>query len=268
MRALAFLLFIVAAAAAAAPAGCAATAVNAPPPQTTPAATAQAETLGAPADASPEELAFTTDYDDAVTRAEKDDLGGAYDVLSRRAAALETAGRFDLASICWNTTTWVRWAQGDLAGALGENSRLAQSLARSDVEAQKVLNLHYVWDRAYLLRDKADKVPATERGKALSEAEAMREEYHHIAPADEPSGGAVLDAYFAWRAGDAKAAAAAARQVDLENDKDAQDLFIAALAIEAGGDHATADKLRTRIGEARYMMPPLLRHWRETSSNR
>jgi hypothetical protein len=249
--------------------GCAATAVNGPPPQTaTPGDVAPPATPGEPGDASPEEQGFTADYEDAVSRAEKDDLSGAYDVLARRAAALETAGRFDLASICWNTTTWVRWAQGDLNGSLAENAKLAQALARSDVEAQKVLNLHYVWDRAYLLRDKADKVPPGERGKALSEAEAMREEYRHIAPTDEPSGGAVLDAYFAWRAGDTKAAAAAARQVDLENDKDAQDLYIAALALESAGDRATADKLRARIGEARYMMPPLLRHWRETSSNR
>ena len=248
--------------------GCATTRASGPPPQTAPAGPPEAAAPGASGEASPEEQAFTADYENAVTLAEKNDLAGAYYLLAKRGAALEATGRFDLASICWNTTTWVRWAQGDLTGALAENTHLAQSLARSDVEAQKVLNLHYVWDRAYLLRDRADKVPPGERAKALADAEAMREEYHHIAPADDPSGAAVLDAYFAWRAGDATAAAAAARRADLANDKDAQDLYIAALALEAAGDRATADKLRAHIGEARYMMPPLLRHWRESSSNR
>ncbi len=200
--------------------------------------------------------------------AEKDDLAGAYDLLARRGAALETAGRYDLAGICWNTTTWVRWAQGDLAGALAENARLGQALARADPDPQRVLNQHYVWDRAYLLRDQADRAPPADKAKVMADAEAAREEYHNIAPPEDQSGAAVLDAYFAWRSGDFAAAAALARKVDLEKDSDAQDLFILALVYESAGDRATADKLRARANEAHYMMPPLLRRWNQTSSRR
>src|SRR5262249_12669775 len=62
-----------------------------------------------PADATPEERAFADDYEAAVARAEKDDLAGAFDLLARRGGELEAANRFDLAGICWNTTTWVKW---------------------------------------------------------------------------------------------------------------------------------------------------------------
>jgi len=236
-----------------------------PPP---PSATAEPAGPPAPADATPEERDFAADYEAAVDRAEKDDLAGAYDLLARRGAALETAGRFDLAGICWNTTTWVKWAQGDLAGALAENAKLGQALTRAEPEARADLYLHYLWDRAYLLRDQADRAAAADKAGALAQAEAARAEYVRAATAAEADGLAVLEAYFAWRSRDTVAATAAARRVDLVRDQDAQDLYIVALVLEEAGDAKTAADLRARIEKAHYMMPPLLRHWAETSSAR
>src|SRR5205085_2811666 len=71
--------------------------------------------LGTPDDA---EKGYRADYEAAVARATRDDLAGAYDLLARRGALLEGAGHHDLAALVWNTTTWVRWAAGDLDGAL------------------------------------------------------------------------------------------------------------------------------------------------------
>ena len=245
--------------------GCAMTTSGTPPPAgpTAPAGQSQAEPPP-----TPEEQAFANDYQDAVARAERSDLAGAYDVLARRGAALEAQNQFGIAGICWNTATWVKWAQGDLAGALAENAKLGQALTRAEPEARADLYLHYLWDRAYLLRDQADRAPAAEKAGALAQAEAARAEYGRAATAAEADGLAVLEAYFAWRSRDTAAATAAARRVDLARDQDAQDLYIVALVLEDAGDAKTAADLRARIEKAHYMMPPLLRHWAETSSAR
>jgi len=108
----------------------------------------------------------------------------------------------------------VKWAEGDLAGALAENAKLGQALTRAEPEARADLYLHYLWDRAYLLRDQADRAPAAEKAGALAQAEAARAEYGRAATAAEADGLAVLEAYFAWRSHDAAAATAAARRVD------------------------------------------------------
>ncbi len=48
-------------------------------------------------------------------------------------------------------------------------------------------------------------------------------------------------------------------EVDVEKDDDLQDLYVIALALDAGGDAATARKVRERIckGNA-YLMKPLI----------
>lgn len=235
-----------------------------PPP---PPGQGQEQAAGEPAP-TPAERAFATDYEDALARADKSDLAGAYDVLARRGAMLESQNQFGIAGICWNTTTWVKWAQGDLAGALAENAKLGQALTRAEPEARADLYLHYLWDRAYLLRDQADRAPAADKPGALAQAEAGRAEYGRAATAAEADGLAVLEAYFAWRSHDAAAATAAARRVDLNRDQDAQDLYIVALVLDEAGDAKTAADLRARIEKAHYMMPPLLRHWAESSSAR
>ena len=70
---------------------------------------------------------------------------------------------------------------------------------------------------------------------------------------------AVLAAFFAARAGDAKGAQTAAKRVDVEKDGDLQDLYVLALAYDVAGDHARAEALRSKIREAReYLMKPLI----------
>jgi len=217
---------------------------------------------------TPTEASETGDYKEAVARAEAADLDGALAIMNRRGAALEAAGRWDAAALCWNTTTWIRWAKGDLDGALRENQRMGEILGKVEPEARAGLNLHTVWDRAYLLRDRADRVDPPERQAALAAAEAARTEYDRIAPPEESDGIAVLDAYFAWRSGDLDAAATAARKVDLDHDRDAQDLFIIARVLGDAGDPVTAERARAPIADLHYMMPPLLRFWDKTSSRK
>jgi hypothetical protein len=61
------------------------------------------------------------------------------------------------------------------------------------------------------------------------------------------------------RAGDRKGAAAAAAKVDVEQDKDLQDLYVLALAFDAAGDHERAGAIRARIRAAgEYLMKPLI----------
>jgi len=215
------------------------------------------------------ETAWRADYREAVALAAKDDLAGASALLARRGAALAAAGHHDLAALVWNSTTWIRWAMNDLDGALAENARMGAAVDQvDDEEIAAGLRLHELWDRAYLLRDRADRVGDGERAAALSAADVARASYEIRAPADAQDGTYILQAYFAWRAGDQAAAAAAARKVDLDSDTDAQDLYIAALALEGAGDAEAAAKLRARAAEARYIMRELLRHFAESTSRR
>src|SRR5262249_1672118 len=163
MRGLAFLLLC----------GCAIMSRSAPPP----AAPAQPPSAGEEPAPTPDERAFAADYQDAVALAEKGDLTGAYDLLAKRGAALQAQNHFAPAGIVWNTLTWVRWAQGDLPGALAENAKLGQAVPRAEDEARQDLYLHFLWDRAYLLRDQADKVPDAEKAGARAQADAARAEY-------------------------------------------------------------------------------------------
>src|SRR5262245_60111043 len=104
MRGLAFLLLC----------GCAMMRSSAPPPAG-PAAPGQPPSGNEEPAPTPEERAFAADYQDAVALADKGDLAGAYELLAKRGATLEAQNQFALAGIVWNTLTWVRWAQGDLA---------------------------------------------------------------------------------------------------------------------------------------------------------
>src|SRR5262249_22252955 len=160
---------------------------------------------------------WRADYREAVTRAENNDLQGAYDLLARRGAVLSAAGHHDLAGLVWNTTTWIRWAMGDLDGALAENARLGVAGDHiDDAEIAAGLRLHELWDKAYLLRDRVDRVAEGERAAALAAADVARAGYDIRVPDDARDGAFILEAYFAWRSGDAAAAAAAARKADLE----------------------------------------------------
>jgi hypothetical protein len=94
----------------------------------------------------------------------------------------------------------------------------------------------------------------------MATADAARADYEQAAtPLGDHDGMGVLAAFFAARAGDAKKAVAAAKTVDADKDDDLQDIYVLALAYDTAGDHAHADKLRSRIREGHdYLMKPLL----------
>jgi hypothetical protein len=158
-----------------------------------------------------------------------------------------------------NALTWVRWGAGDLQGAIAENEQVAQTLVNAPVsdEKKRGILLHYWWDRAYLLLDLSLK-----DASAAARADQARRSYELLArQPDEHDGLAVLAAYFAWRRHDGAAALAAARQVDPAKDDDVQDLYILALALQAGGDADGAAAIRERIAAAaEYPMKPLILH--------
>jgi hypothetical protein len=153
-----------------------------------------------------------------------------------------------------NALTWVHWARGDLQAALRENARVADVAGTPSLEpdARRELLLHHWWDRAYLLLEAEDGRPA---------AEEARKQYRALARVPEQHDGlAVLDAYFAYRARDGAAAREAAGRVDLTKNDDIQDLYVIALALEAGGDVAGAAALRQRIraSAVEYPMKPII----------
>lgn len=162
-----------------------------------------------------------------------------------------------------NELTWVRWAAGDLAGALAECEAMRDAVERSTLTkaAKDGLMLHHLWDHAYLLLEVADAQPATSRAAAVSYANDARERYEELAkPSGDHDGMAVLEAFFLLHEHAFAAARDAAKKVDLEKDSDLQDLYVVALALEAGGDAEGAWAARARIRGSKnvYLMRPLI----------
>ncbi len=162
-----------------------------------------------------------------------------------------------------NELTWVRWSAGDLAGALAECEAMRDAIERSTLAkaAKEGLMLHQLWDHAYLLLEVADAQPATSRAAALSYANDARERYEELAkPAGDHDGMAVLEAFFLLHEHAFAAAREAAKKVDLDKDSDLQDLYVVALALEAGGDAEGAWAARARIRGSKnvYLMRPLI----------
>jgi ketosteroid isomerase-like protein len=199
-------------------------------------------------------------YDAAVAKATAGDVAQAYAELAAELPAAKA--RPSDASEFWlhNQLTWLAWGSGQPALALrhAEDAKLALlhgTLASSEVER---LMLHALWDRAYLLRDAA--LAMHDEPKLLRIALDAKAEYDARAKlAHDDDGRNVLAAWFAVRSLDAKAALAAAKQVDAEKDDDLQDLWILAQAYELGKDAKTAALLRARVCAGRsYLMKPLL----------
>jgi hypothetical protein len=161
-----------------------------------------------------------------------------------------------------NELTWVRWSEGDLDGARAEVEAAKAALDHATLPPEKTraLRLHELWDRAYLSLERARREKGPARARALADADRDRGAYEALAkPADDHDGMAVLAAFFAWGRGEGKAAAAAARKVDLAHDDDLQDLYVIALALDAAADHDGADKVRARICAGRsYLMKPII----------
>ena len=215
----------------------------------------------APEPLPPFEARSKAAYERAVTAATGGDLAAAEHELT---SVLAEAERREDAAAFWlhNDLTWVRWAQGDLVGALGEVDGAKSALIRAHLPEERSARtgLHEKWDRAYILLELARQAPPTLRAKAISAANDARADYEKAAePLKDTDGMGVLAAFFAARAGDAKGALAATKRVNIEKDDDLQDLYVLALAYDVAGDHPKADALRTRIRAANpYLMKPLI----------
>jgi hypothetical protein len=191
--------------------------------------------------------------DRALLFAYRQDFAGAARVLtaslSDPALPADAPSRF----VFENTLIMLHTAAGDLPAALAACDGMTaagqrgQWAASQDASTFVMLKEH--WHRAYLLR----MVAATERGAAraatLRRAEAARVAYRALAAPLGTYGNsiAVLDGFFAVQAGDARAALAAAREVEVGQDDDIEDLYLAQMAFEAGGDPAAARAVRERI---------------------
>jgi hypothetical protein len=201
-------------------------------------------------------------YRGATEAVASGELGRARQLLEALVPEAKTRPGDDTEFWLANELTWVRWIEGDAQGARAEveNAKTALDHAMLPAAKKQTLRLHERWDRAYLALDRARREKGAERAKALADADRARADYEALArPADDRDGMAVLAAYFAWAHGDARAAAAAAKKVDVAHDDDLQDLYVVALALDAGGDHEGAARLRDRIcGGRTYLMKPVI----------
>lgn len=190
-------------------------------------------------------------YADAVALASRGDFAGASKLLAPFEKETETLTNEKLAYWIHNEQSWLFWARGDLAGALAETMLGAAALDRSTLgkDAVESMRLHALWDRAYLLLDMKD-----------PSADAARADYETLAkPRDDHDGMAVLEAFFMAKQKKGAEALAAAKRVDVDKDDDLQDLYVLALAFDAGGDPARARAIRMRVcGGNDYLMKPVI----------
>ena len=198
----------------------------------------------------------------AATSAAKDDPAKAAKLLGELVAEAKTRPGDDLEFWLHNELTWLRWAQGDLEGALAEVEAARATIDHSTLPDDKRvgLRLHELWDRAYLMIEIAMAKPIAERAKAVAAAQAAQAAYDVLAKAQKDENGmAVLAAFFALRQGKNADALAAAKKVDIEKDTDVQDLYVLRMARDAGGDKAGAEATVKKICTAKdYLMRPLI----------
>jgi hypothetical protein len=229
------------------------------PPQTV-ATVPRAEVAAAP----PLDLATRNKnaYRDAVKAADAGDFKKGVALLAAIVPEAKEHTDDDMEFWLHNELTWLRWADGDLKGALAEVDAAKDALDRSalDEPSKKKLKLHELWDRAYVDMEISLAAPPENRPALYSKADDARNEYQELAIAEHDNDGmAVLEAFFAVRKNDGNHATLAAKRVDIEQDSDLQDLYVIALALDLGGDLAGAQNVRARICSGReYLMKPLI----------
>jgi hypothetical protein len=198
---------------------------------------------------------LTADHKAAYARATalalRKDFDGAIRELEPFAAQTVKREKDKLAYWIHNQLTWLRWGRGDMREALVEVELGVNALDRSKLSADEIasMRLHALWDRAYLFLELGY--------KGADDAFAQ---YETLAKAkDDHDGLAVLHAFFSARRGRGQEAMTWAKKVDVEKDSDLQDLYVIALALDAGGDHAAAQAVRVRICKGNeYLMKPLI----------
>ena len=167
-----------------------------------------------------------------------------------------------------NTVMMLREAQGDVASALVECEEMTRAGRRGTwgkpEKREQLVLLKDLWHRAYLLRMLAEQQAGPRRAATLRYAQAARKAYADAAPRpDYADAVAVLDGYFAALDGDAAKALEAGRRVNVAENGDLEDLYLAVLALDAGGDRAAADAARARIRGSHnvYIGAPIMRAW-------
>jgi hypothetical protein len=164
----------------------------------------------------------------------------------------------------------IRVAQGDPAAALAEDDQATLAAGRGTWAPQDREILAYLkdrWHRAYLSRMLAESRAGAARQTLLRGAEAALSDYRTRARqlGTNEDSVAVLEAYFAALDGKREAALRAAKKVDPAKDDDLEDLYLVVVGLEAGGDHAAAERVRQRMrqrGEVHLSRPIMLR-WLE-----
>lgn len=209
---------------------------------------------------------------DAAARLAGDDLELRYGVAMQRATLAAYRGDYERAARelvalvpelrplthvpaeFWlhNTIMMIREAQGDVAAALAECDAMTAAGKRgtwsTPAKRELLVSTKELWHRAYLLRMLAERQRGPKRAATLRDAETARQAYAKVAPQpDFRDAVAVLDGYFATLDGRRDAALEAARRVNLVENHDLEDLYLAALALEAGGQAGEARKVREKI---------------------
>jgi hypothetical protein len=217
--------------------------------------------LDAPAPPGDPKTRYQDAYKSATAAATAGDLARARALLEAIVPDAKTRPADDTEFWLHNELTWIRWAEGDLAGARDEVEQARATLDHATIAPDRApaLRLHERWDRAYVaLEESLAKPPLG--GETAATADRARADYEAIAkPANDHDGMAVLAAFFAVRRHDARAAGAEAKKVDVEKDTDLQDLYVLALALDAAGDKPGAARVRARICAGNdYLMKPLI----------
>ena len=204
--------------------------------------------------------AYRGDYEAAVTRLAQR--------LPKAAKRPQDSAEFDM----HNAMMMLREAQGDLLAAIVECSemRIVGERGRWTHEPwdrPTQIRLKDLWHRAYLLRMYAEQLQGDRRKIVLRYARQAKSDYAKLARPLGVFGDsiAVLDAFFALHDGREKPALRAARRVDVKKNDDIEDLYLAAIGLEAGGDLKGADAVREKIRRLEYVSHarPIMLQWIE-----
>ena len=169
-----------------------------------------------------------------------------------------------------NQMMLIRVAQGDPAAALAEDDQATLAAARGTWAPEEREILAYLkdrWHRAYLTRMLAQTRTGPARQALIHDAEAAFDDYRARARqlGTNEDSIAVLEAYFAALDGKRDAALRAARKVDPAKDGDIEDLYLVVIGLEAGGDHAAAERVRQKIRQpgSLHISRPVMLRWLE-----
>lgn len=187
----------------------------------------------------------------AVDHAKRGDFASAVQALRDLAVLAEAGPIVELYAVSLHYEQMLlRWLEGDLATAHAELDAYHAAYVRSGAMGNMAVSMAVgeQWSRAFVLGEMAHAAPPTLRAQALAAATRARAGYAERATAiGQQASVAALDAFFAVRAGDAKAALAAAMNPYTSTDVEPLHLYLVALAFDLGKDRARADATRARL---------------------